>query len=61
MHKDLRLITETADALGIDADAAVAALGAYGAAVDAGLGADDAVAIVGHTERRQRETSRGSE
>ncbi len=61
MHKDLRLITETAHALGIDADAAVAALGAYGAAVDAGLGADDAVAIVGHTELRQRETSRGSE
>ncbi len=61
MHKDLRLITETAHALGIDADAAIATLGAYGAAVDAGLGADDAVAIVGHTELRQRETSRGSE
>lgn len=61
MHKDLRLITQTADSRGINADAATAALRAYGAAIDAGLGQADAVAIVAHTELRQRRASRGSE
>lgn len=55
MHKDLRLIAETAESLGVDVDAASAAFRAYGAAVDAGLGDDDAVAIVRHTELRQSE------
>lgn len=61
MQKDLRLITGTAETLGIDTVAARAALRAYGKAVDAGLGDDDAATIVAHTELRQRDLSLASD
>ncbi|MEX2495080.1 MAG: NAD(P)-dependent oxidoreductase [Woeseia sp.] len=45
MRKDLLMIVETAVGLGTNKSAASAALQAYGAAIEAGLGAEDVVAV----------------
>jgi len=58
MQKDLRLITDTAAALATDSSAATAALAAYSAAVEAGMGAADAVSVACPLPRKRRSLKR---
>lgn len=56
MHKDLLMIIQTATALGANISASAAALGAYTAAINEGLGAEDAVAVARPRNRSTKES-----